>query len=247
MAPARPGRLTIKSESGGVLALGSESGAEFLFDLRTRLFIDPSTGVAYPPAPTPTSPPSPYHPAPVASVRIDARPGTNGENALGPTEECAAAQNGEVVVDVIVDSIPAYDPVTRTGGIAGFSFVLEFMSDFVSVTAVNPGGDSDTILAADGPMSDFTAIDADASDSDRDSLPATGGSIQVDIADLGRTIEDGAGVLARLKLVPASDAEVAWSDLRLRDVHLVEGSQTGREYRIESIGSAQVTFGGACP
>jgi hypothetical protein len=247
LAPGSPGRLEIVEEKNGILSLTSDSGTRFLFDVRSRLFINPETGEEYPPAATPAATPSPYHPASVASVRIDAYPGTNTAKALGPADVCAAGHGGELIVDVTVDAIPAYIPDTEAGGITAFSFVLEFMSDFVSVAAVNPGGDADTILASGGASDLVTFIDGDASSPGLDPLPATRGSIQVDIADLSGNREGGSGLLARLRLVAASDLDVAWSNLTLRDVHLIEDPQSGREYSIESLGVAQVTFGGDCP
>ncbi len=249
VAPGGPGHLEITAEKDGVLTLASDSGTAFLFDVRTRLFIDPATGVTYPHAPTPTATPSPYHPVPVKAVRIDAVSGTNVADAPGPADTCAAVPSSAKSwnIDIVVDSIPPYDLSTGSGGISAFSFVLEFMPDFVHIAAVNPGGDSDTILAADGPMNQFRFIDGDAGDPDPDPLPSTSGRVQVDIADLSRDFESGSGVLARITLTrPASDLAVTWSNLTLRDVHLFDGSRTPLEYSVRSLGAAQVTFGGAC-
>jgi hypothetical protein len=104
------------------------------------------------------------------------------------------------------------------------------------------------MLAAGGPIIPFQVIDGDAEDPDADALPSTSGRLRVDIADLSRTFESGSGVLARIVLTRTeSDLAETWSNLHLEEVRLLDGSQSGREYAIETIGSAQVTFGGSCP
>ncbi len=145
-------------------------------------------------------------------------------------------------IDVTVDSVPPYDGGTFTGGIAGFGFNLLFDGSVINVIAVNPGGDSETLIAAGGARSPFDIIDSDAdAGSSSDGLPATTGNLRVDMGDLSTNFESGAGVLARLTLVGVDSGSSA---LTLDVVEVVAASAAA--YSVGTLLNVQVAVDTSC-
>ncbi len=151
-----------------------------------------------------------------------------------------------LMVDVTVDSIPGFDPGSETGGLSSFGFNLHFDPGKVAILGVNPGGDSDTLLAASGQRTPFDVIDGDASiGPEADSLPAVTGNLRVDMGDLSTSnVESGSGVLARLVLVGVASGV---SYLELSDVLITDSPAQAAAYAIDSVLNGQVAVATGCP
>jgi hypothetical protein len=147
-------------------------------------------------------------------------------------------------VDVTVDAVPPYDSGMGSGGLSGLGFNLSFDPAVVSVIGVNPGGDSDILLAAGGYRNAFGVIDADAvAGPPADDLPATTGNLRVDLGDLTHNVESGAGVLARLLLVGVASGR---SDLTLASVDIFDGSAETANYAVGNVVNARVAVNVSC-
>lgn len=97
----------------------------------------------------------------VVQVEIDVDVTGNGDNVLGPTENCNATplQIGETIeVDVVVRGVPTHAPNEYPSGIGGFEFDFLFDPAVVQVNEVQiPNGPS--IVKAEGSFAPFVYLD----------------------------------------------------------------------------------------
>lgn len=145
-------------------------------------------------------------------------------------------------IDVTVESVPTYDASVHKGGLAASGFTVDFDPAVIQILAVNPRGDADSLLAAGGNRVAFDIIDADGTlGAPFTPLPATGGHLRVDMADISQNFESGSGVLARLLIVPIGGGESA---LAIRDVEIVDASSTA--YAVAKTQGATIAVAGSC-
>ncbi|MCH8345552.1 MAG: hypothetical protein IIC87_01330 [Chloroflexi bacterium] len=193
---------------------------------------------------TTTAPPPASADTVAADVQIGIDTDTAGNTAtsLGSQETCSAiAVVGDTLeIDVVVTGIPPYDPITNSGGVAGFQFDVLYDPAVVNVI----GWDADMMLAANGDPIWFSVTDpASASEPDAD------GDFFVAQADLSVNLESGDGVLIRITLQAVG---VGTSILDLTEILApgdgvpLIGGAGGSTYTPIAVHDAEITVGGSC-
>jgi len=172
----------------------------------------------------------------IGLIGVDAVIDGNTATKIGPRDPCVRAEVGsEVVVDIIVDEIPADRPLI------GFQFNVLYDANLLDVVKAN----SDMILGAKGQYQPFPGLS--------DPLPDSDGDYQVINADLasnnppGANEETGKGVLSRVtfraKAPGRSDVGIGFD---ATNVYPTFQDLDGTTIGVDSIASTVVAIGQDC-
>lgn len=196
------------------------------------------------PAPQPVTPAPTTPPNLIADVAIDGDPKGNQANALDGRQACVAlAEGGTATVDLTVRGVPRFDSDSYSKGIAGFSVTFKFDPAKLQIVGVNPDGDSNTILAADGDRLAFDVIDTDGNpEPPAAPLPADKGYLKLDMLDISQKYEHGDGVLARLVVRGIGKGS---TDISISDAQIFDAS--ANSYDVQSVLGATARIGESCP
>jgi hypothetical protein len=170
--------------------------------------------------------------------------GGNMSDDIGPVDRCISIANGGViVVDVVADAVPAFDSGTGTGGIRGIGLDVLYDKRVAKVVGWSTGVDSALHFSSGAP----TEFGMD------DPLPDVDGRYRIDSSDLGNTVEDGEGILAKISFQGNSPGLTILriTDL-LREADLAAGkprvySGDRSPYTVDNVQDGVIAVGMACP
>jgi hypothetical protein len=231
-------RWSVGCETCDALSLLNRS-----LDEAVTLIHDASEGKPLPtrfPA-TPAATPAAYA---LTSVNVDTDSLGNSAKSLGSRQECISMDAAaERILDLTVQGVPEFDSESYSKGIAGLGVTLRWDPSEILITAFNPEGDSDTILAGDGDRIGLEIIDTDGVLGPPTSpLPANKGYLRIDMADASQNYEHGDGVLVRLVLraVGSGTTDISIGELAVYDA-------SGTAYSVGSVSNAKIVVDGNCP
>ena len=174
--------------------------------------------------------------------------GGNVANDIGPVDRCISIANGaDLVVDVVVDSVPAFDSGTGTGGIRGVGLDLLYDKRFLKVVGWQEGNNS-ALFFTSGFGTPFSVDDP---------LHDVDGRYRIDTADMtSSSHESGEGILAKITLRATTSAISGVSLLRTTDIRgetdLEPGmprvySADSSPYTVDNVQDGMIAVGQACP
>lgn len=139
----------------------------------------------------------------ITQVAVDMDPTGNTSSSLGPTDACntEVLSIGDLVtVDIVVRGVPAYDPQSDTGGLAGVSMNVLYDPSVISIVRFDGNFMLYSANGNPGPISE-------------DDL-GNQGNFRFDMIE-GNSLESGDGVVARLtlKIVGAPQSSLELFDL----------------------------------
>ena len=161
----------------------------------------------------------------IGLIAVDVDTTGNTATSLGPTDTCVRIEPGaSVVVDVVVDAIPADRPLTA------FQFDLLYDPAIVNVAANDPA----MLLAANAGSDPYNVSE---------SVPGSDGDFVVGILDAGFSPgETGPGVLSRLTLTAVGSGVTS---LSLAQILVLDN--VNKEIPIRALAAALVAVGKDCP
>ena len=126
----------------------------------------------------------------VDAARTNGPPaGGNVADDIGPIDRCISIANGStLVVDIVVEEVPAYDSGTLIGGVKGIGLDLLYDTRVLNVVGLATGAGS-ALHFSSGVSS---PLDLD------DPLPDVDGRYRIDTSDFMGTVESGEGILAKV-------------------------------------------------
>ena len=179
--------------------------------------------------------------------------GGNVANDIGPVDRCISiANNTDVTIDVVVDSVPAYDSGTSTGGLRGVGIDLLYDKRLVKVVGSEDGYISTPITLQYGGVPRHPLYTSD-------SFFDVDGRFRFDSADASTSptsIESGEGMVAKITFRATASAISGLALLRLSDLRGETDHDPGvprvysadlSPYDIDNVQDGFIAVGQPCP